>query len=136
MIEVNFHDIGTINDNLYTRVIVVSRYNEKWVYSRHKERATWEIPGGHIEKGEDWLRAAKRELYEETGAIRARIEPICVYSISSYGLLCYAEIEEFGPMPKYEIEEIQLFDREPSNLTYPETHSKFLRKVMQVKNIR
>ena len=35
---------------------------------RHKDRSTFEIPGGHIEDGEDYISCAKRELYEETGA--------------------------------------------------------------------
>jgi len=30
---------------------------------------TWSIPGGHLEHGESWAEAAKREVLEETGMI-------------------------------------------------------------------
>jgi len=66
MLEVKFYELGSINESLYTRVVIVSKYNGKWIYCKHKDRNTWEIPGGHIEPGEDWLTAVKREMYEET----------------------------------------------------------------------
>ena len=40
------------------------------------------MPGGHREAGEDILETAKRELQEETGAIKFEIKPICVYSVT------------------------------------------------------
>ena len=133
MFVVKFDKLGDIDEKEYTRVVLVSRYNNKWVFCKHKERNTWEIPGGHIEQGENWLTAAKRELYEETGAVEAKIEPICVYSISKYGLLCYAEISRFEPLPNSEIEKIEFFDDIPENLTYVGTHDKMFEKVKQVK---
>ncbi|MCM1217782.1 MAG: NUDIX domain-containing protein [Lachnospiraceae bacterium] len=57
-------------------VVVLSRYNGKILLSRHKERTTWETQGGHIEPGETPLEAAKRELYEESGALEYKIEPL------------------------------------------------------------
>jgi len=134
MLPVNLYDLGYVSDSELTRVICVSEYKGKWVYSKHKERGTWEIPGGHIEEGETWLEAAKRELYEETGAVDAEIEPICLYKISTYGLLCYAKIKEFKAMPDFEMEEIGLFEDEPNNLTYKETHHLFFEKVKNEKN--
>lgn len=131
--EVKFYELGTVAESLYTRVVIVSRYKGKWVYCKHKERDTWEIPGGHIEEGEDWLTAAKRELYEETGATEADIQPVCVYSISRYALLCFAEIKKLGKIPNFEMEKIDFFDEEPKDLTYPDAHSKFLKKVKEVK---
>ena len=77
--------------------------------------------------------AAKRELFEETGAIKVKIEPICVYSISSYALLCYAEIEELTKLPDYEISEIGLFENLPNNLTFPESHTVLFNKVLELK---
>lgn len=35
----------------------------------------WEVPAGKLEKGEDPMEAAKRELEEETGMIASKIEP-------------------------------------------------------------
>ena len=40
------------------------------------------MQGGHIEEGEIPLEAAKRELFEEVGAIDFDIEPLCDYSLS------------------------------------------------------
>jgi 8-oxo-dGTP diphosphatase len=134
MLEIKFYELGTIDESLFTRVVMVSNYKGKWVYCKHKERDTWEIPGGHIEKGEAWLDAARRELYEETGAIKFNIEPICVYSISKYALLCYATIEELGELPEFEIKEVSFFESEPENLTYP-AHSRMFDKVRKIKNI-
>lgn len=129
MLPVNIHKLGTVSDKELTRVVCVSQYKGKWVYSKHKERQTWEIPGGHIEEGETWLEAAKRELYEETGATDVEIEPICQYSISSYGLLCYANIKKIDEMPEYEMEKIGFFDVEPDNLTYKDTYHLFFKTV-------
>lgn len=62
--------------------VIISQSNGKWVFCKHKERDTYEAPGGHREIGEDILETAKRELQEETGATRFDIKPICVYSVT------------------------------------------------------
>lgn len=129
MLEVKLHDLNSVPDNELTRVVLVSRYKNKWVYAKHKERQTWEIPGGHIEEGETWIEAASRELYEEIGATDAEIIPICLYSISTYGILCYANIKEIKELPQYEMDEIGFFDDEPDKLTYKESHHLFLEVV-------
>lgn len=133
MNEMKFHDLESVEDKLLNRVVVVCKYKNKWVFCKQKERDTWEIPGGHIEEGENWLEAAKRELYEETGASKFEIKPICLYSISKYGILCYAIIEEFSDLPESEIEKIDFFDNIPENITYP-WHSKFFEKVKEILN--
>lgn len=133
MLPVNIYELGSVSDEELTRVVCVSMYNGKWVYSWNKKRNGWEIPGGHIEKGESWLEAAKRELYEEVGAVDVEIEPICLYSISSYGLLCCANIKKIVSLPDYEIEKIGLFDKEPDNLTYPDTYHLFFETVKKNK---
>ncbi len=129
MLAVKLFDLGTVPEKEYTRVVCVSKYKGKWVFAKNKKSNGWEIPGGHIEAGEDWLTAAKREMFEETGATKINVTPICVYSISSYALLCYAEIVELGKLPNFEMSEIGLFDDLPNNLTYPETHKLFFETV-------
>ena len=67
MLEVKFYD--TVDDSLLKFAVIISQSNGKWVICKHKERDTYEAPGGHREVGEDILESAKRELQEETGAI-------------------------------------------------------------------
>ena len=63
----------------YKYVVILSESHGKIILSRHKERTTWETQGGHIEAGETPLEAAKRELFEGSGAVDFDIEPICDY---------------------------------------------------------
>lgn len=55
---------------------------ENGVLCKHKKRETLEFPGGHRETGEAIAETAKRELMEETGAVKFEIRPICVYSVT------------------------------------------------------
>lgn len=122
MLEVKLFDLGYCDESEYTRVVCVSKYKGKYVFCYNKKRNGWEIPGGHIEEGETWEEAAKREMYEETGATKIKLIPISVYKISSFALLCYCEIEEMQELPKeYEMDKILLTDTLPDNLTYPDT---------------
>ena len=128
MLEVKFYD--TVDDSLLKFAVIISQSNGKWVFCKHKERDTYEAPGGHREVGEDILETAKRELQEETGAVKFDIEPLCVYSVTgknsvnetgeeSFGLLCFAEINEFSGKLESEIEKVELMDELPENWTYP-----------------
>lgn len=125
---IKFYD--QVDDTLLKFAVIFSRYQGKWVYCRHKDRNTYEVPGGHREPGETIEMAAKRELYEETGAADYEIRPVCVYSVEgktrvnesgeeSFGMLYYATIFRFEELPDYEIEEVRFFDDLPEELTYP-----------------
>ena len=132
MFEVKTYDLGYCKESEYTRVICVCKYQGKYLFSYNKKRKGWEIPGGHIEDNETWEEAAKREMYEETGATKIKLTPICVYKISTYGILCYCEILELDKLPEeYEMTEILLSDDLPENLTFPESSIVFMNKVKE-----
>ena len=49
MLEVKFYD--TVDDSLLKFAVIISQSNGKWVFCKHKERDTYEAPGGHRERG-------------------------------------------------------------------------------------
>ena len=111
----------------YKYVVVLSRYQSKILLSRHRNRDTWETQGGHIEPGESPEVAARRELFEESGAVDFDLKPLCDYWVwdgyhdsSAGGVVFTAEIRQLGPLPDREMAEVGCFDALPDNLTYPE----------------
>lgn len=111
-------DINTLGN--YKYVVILSSYNGQILLSRHKSRTTWETQGGHIEPGEAPLDAAKRELYEESGAIDYKLVPLFDYSAGdSNGMVFFAQIKALANLPQSEMAETHLFDALPQNLTYP-----------------
>lgn len=121
-ISVRFYE--SVPDERLKFAVIAARYDGRWIWCRHKERDTYEIPGGHREPGENITDTAKRELYEETGAVRFDISPICVYAVEkdgeeTCGMLFFAEVYELEAELHSEIEAIELFDGVPDRLTYP-----------------
>ena len=108
----------------YKYVVVLSKYQGKILLSRHRSRTTWETQGGHIEPGETPLEAARRELYEESGALAFDIRPVFDYwagdeNGGASGQVFAAEIHALGPLPESEMAEVRAFDQVPPNVTYP-----------------
>ena len=143
MTEVTFYQISEIDDSLLSFAVIAARYEDKWVFCRHKTRSTWEIPGGHRESGEKIEMTARRELREETGAVEAEFVPICVYGVTkdeaneqkaeksvSYGMLFWANIMKLGELnPAFEISEIMFTDILPQELTYPQIQPELYKRV-------
>lgn len=50
IVEVKFYD--SITDELLKFAVIISKSNGKWVFCKHKERDTYEVPGGHREENE------------------------------------------------------------------------------------
>lgn len=122
--RVTFSD--EIQDGLLRFAVIVTRYQNRWMVCRHKARTTYEFPGGHREPGEAIDDTARRELFEESGAVTYAIRPVCMYTVErekgeeSSGMLYFAEITELGPMPESEIAGVAFFSEIPDNWTYPD----------------
>ena len=140
MLEVKFYD--RVDDTLLKFAVIISKTDGKWVFCKHKERDTYEVPGGHREAGESIFETAKRELKEETGAIDFDIKPICTYSVKgktrvneniddeTYGMLYIADIHSFGEIHS-EIEEIVVVDNLVENWTYPLIQPKLIEEAQR-----
>lgn len=126
--QVKFYD--KIDDDLLKFAVIISKSNGKWVFCKHRDRDTYEVPGGHREAGELIEDAARRELKEETGALEFSITSICVYSVTgknrvndtgeeTYGMLYFADITEFEKELHSEMEKVVLLDELPDEWTYP-----------------
>lgn len=139
--EVKFYD--NVDDELLKFAVIISKASGKWVFCKHKERDTYEAPGGHREINEKIIDTAKRELYEETGALKFSITPISIYSVTgrnrvnekgeeTFGMLYYAEIETFEEELHSEIEKVVFMDELPVEWTYPLIQPKLIAKVMEI----
>lgn len=115
----------------YAFVVALSRYQGRLLLSRHRERRTWESQGGHVEPGETTMDAMRRELYEESGAVRFTLHPLCDYRVENpdadpgalagraNGQVFVADIDELAALPPSEMAETRAFDGLPEALTYP-----------------
>ena len=137
MLEVKFYD--NVADKLLEFAVIISKTNGKWIFCKHKERDTYEVPGGHRELGESIVDTAKRELAEETGAVEFDMKPICVYSVrgktrvsksakdEKFGMLFAADVFSFEELHS-EIEEILITDTLVENWTYPLIQPKLIKE--------
>lgn len=137
--NVRFHD--EVPDELIKFVVIAARFQNRWVFCKHKSRDTLEFPGGHREMEEDIPTAAKRELFEETGAVQYELSPVCIYSVigtnrvnpngsETFGMLYYADIAEMNDLPNSEMECVLLSESLPKNWTYPEIQPVLLNKLI------
>jgi 8-oxo-dGTP diphosphatase len=153
MVQVKFYD--NVDDQLLQFAVIVAKSRDQWVICKHKDRETFEVPGGHREPGETILETARRELQEETGAVEYTLTQIGIYSVKgtdgenqnregdathaiienqeeTFGMLYYADIEKFEKLPDFEMEQVILSEVLPTKWTYPLIQPKLLEKVMKI----
>ena len=128
MLEVKFYE--QVDDKLLKFAVILSRTQGKWVFCKHRERTTYEIPGGHREPGETIRETAERELREETGAVEFDMEQVGVYSVKTeesetFGMLFVADIFSFEDIHS-EIESILITEDLVEQWTYPLIQPKLL----------
>ena len=128
--KVTTYRLDEIPDSELVFAVIAAKHEGNWLFCRHKDRSTWEIPGGHRETGETVEAAARRELWEETGAVDFKIRYAFDYHVDNTaakpgdyaaGQVFIADIETLGSIPESEMAEVSLWDSYPSveQLTYP-----------------
>lgn len=132
--EIRFYEQALDSDLKFA--VIAARVGGKWLLCRHRERETWELPGGHREAGEDIHATARRELWEETGAADFQLEPVAAYGVfddgeePSFGALFFAEVRELGARPpESEIGENRLVEGLPEAMTYPDIQPALMEQV-------
>ena len=139
-ITVSFYD--TIEDEKLQFAVIIAKYQNQYIFCKHKLRDTFEFPGGKREPNETILDCAKRELYEETGATTFDLTPCFIYSVKgktkanlngqeTFGLVYEATIHQLSDLPPSEIEKIIQTDTFPNNWTYPEIQPFLLKKYLE-----
>ena len=133
MLEVKFYE--QVDDKLLKFAVILSRTQGKWVFCKHKERTTYEIPGGHREAGETIQETAERELREETGAVEFDMKQVGVYSVKTeesetFGMLFVADIFSFEGIHS-EIESILITEDLVEQWTYPLIQPKLLEEALR-----
>ena len=137
--SIKFLPTNTVADEQIVFVILMAqRPNGKWLFVRHRERTTWEMPAGHREEGETAMEGAKRELYEETGAIEYSIRSLLQYAgiykeRKVFGEIFYASVDKLGDLPPFEIAEVIELDTMPNEdqLTYPDLQPSFFKEALR-----
>lgn len=138
--DVRFYE--SVQDEKLKFAVIAVWCPDGWLFVRHKERDTWELPGGHREPEESIDACARRELYEETGIADVQLKQICAYSVigrtrvnesgeESFGMLYLAEAAAAKELPESEIAEVKRMESLPEAWTYPEIQPRLLKAVLQ-----
>ena len=131
-----FYDIvpfDAVADNRLEYSVIAARQNNQWLCVRLKGLESWCFPGGRREKGESIEENARRELFEETGAVDFSMVRLGLYGVDhrnsednsririSWGALYGADIRTLEAVPEdFEIAERRLFDKFPlDNARFP-----------------
>jgi 8-oxo-dGTP diphosphatase len=102
-VQLSFQDHPFSKDPRH--VFVICRYNNNWLLTKHKDRGL-EFPGGKVEKGENAVEAAHREVMEETGGVIKTIRYIGQYYVAGKAghvvkNVYFAEVERLDKQNTY-----------------------------------
>ena len=61
MTEVKFYE--NVKDELLKFAVIISKSQNKYDFCKHRDRDTWEAPGGHREPGENIIDTVPSLLY-------------------------------------------------------------------------
>lgn len=123
-----------VEDRQLSFAVVLAKCGGKFVLCRHRERSSWEFPGGRREKGEHIEETARRELWEESGALDFDLAPLFPYAVTDgeggerFGMLYAADVRAFDRELRFEIGEVRLAEALPENWTYPGIQPVLLRE--------
>ncbi len=84
LLEYNRIPENELISDIYKPLLItfmVIRHGGTFLLVFHRQRQTWEMPGGHIEDGESARDCAVRELFEETGQ---RVEHLDFRAVLKY----------------------------------------------------
>lgn len=133
--ELVTYGLTDVNYEFIKYVVIITEYKQELVIIRNKNRTVWELPGGKREEGEQILKAASRELFEETGALDVELTPYSIYLMNgSYGMNFFARIHELGKIPDYEIAEIRFSKSLPDGLSYGKIYYEMYKDWNELKN--
>lgn len=122
-------------------VLVITRYNNRWLLTRHKTRGL-EFPGGKVEEHENAEAAAIREVEEETGGVVSDITYIGQYFVDGkreqiVKNVYYAEIERLIDKADYfETNGPMLIEKLPKEMKYDHRYSFIMKDAIVKKCIK
>jgi 8-oxo-dGTP pyrophosphatase MutT (NUDIX family) len=99
---------------------VIIKCNDRMLFLQ-KNNKEWELPGGHLNEGENFIQGAVREVFEETGIKLKKLKPVLTQKMFNM-FAC-----------KIKISKVKLSDE---HVNYKWVTSKSIKKLVVTKSTR